>query len=72
MDALRAEVAELAERVEFAERLLAQPRGSGRTLRPPLLNERPTAVIPAGSFPGGTIFAPWSGSPSRWWSFRSA
>ena len=27
VDALRAEVAELTERVEFAERLLAQPRG---------------------------------------------
>ena len=27
VDALRSEVAELAERLDFAERLLAQPRG---------------------------------------------
>jgi TM2 domain-containing protein len=33
LEALRAEVSELAERVDFAERLLAQPRGQGETVR---------------------------------------
>jgi hypothetical protein len=33
LEALRAEVSELAERVDFAERLLAQPRGQGSGVR---------------------------------------
>jgi TM2 domain-containing membrane protein YozV len=34
LDALRAEVAELSERLDFAERLLAQPRGDETAARP--------------------------------------
>jgi TM2 domain-containing membrane protein YozV len=34
LDALRAEVAELSERLDFAERLLAQPRGEEAATRP--------------------------------------
>jgi TM2 domain-containing membrane protein YozV len=34
LDALRAEVAELSERLDFAERLLAQPRGDEAAARP--------------------------------------
>jgi TM2 domain len=34
VDALRAEVAELAERLDFAERLLAQPRDPAPTVSP--------------------------------------
>ena len=34
VDALRAEVAELSERLDFAERLLAQPRGEETATRP--------------------------------------
>jgi TM2 domain len=34
LDALRAEVAELSERLDFAERLLAQPRGDEAPVRP--------------------------------------
>jgi TM2 domain-containing membrane protein YozV len=34
VDALRAEVAELSERLDFAERLLAQPRGEEAAARP--------------------------------------
>ena len=34
LDALRAEVAELSERLDFAERLLAQPRGDEAATRP--------------------------------------
>ena len=34
LDALRAEVAELSERLDFAERLLAQPRGDEPPVRP--------------------------------------
>jgi TM2 domain-containing membrane protein YozV len=34
LDALRAEVAELSERLDFAERLLAQPRGDETVTRP--------------------------------------
>ena len=37
VDALRAEVAELAERLDFAERLLAQPRDV-----PPTISSRPS------------------------------
>ena len=33
LEVLRAEVSELAERVDFAERLLAQPRGQGSGVR---------------------------------------
>jgi TM2 domain-containing membrane protein YozV len=33
LEALRAEVSELAERIDFAERLLAQPRGQDSTVR---------------------------------------
>jgi TM2 domain len=33
LEALRAEVSELAERLDFAERLLAQPRGQDATVR---------------------------------------
>jgi hypothetical protein len=35
VDALRAEVAELAERVDFAERLLAAPRDAATSVSPP-------------------------------------
>ncbi len=34
VDALRAEVAELSDRLDFAERLLAQPRGEETATRP--------------------------------------
>ena len=34
IDALRAEVAELSERLDFTERLLAQPRGDETAARP--------------------------------------
>jgi len=34
VDALRSEVAELAERLDFAERLLAQPRDSAVAIPP--------------------------------------
>lgn len=34
LDALRTEVAELSERLDFAERLLAQPRGDEAATRP--------------------------------------
>lgn len=34
LDALRSEVAELSERLDFAERLLAQPRGEGAATHP--------------------------------------
>ena len=34
VDALRAEVAELSERLDFTERMLAQPRGEEAAARP--------------------------------------
>ena len=64
VDALRSEVAELAERLDFAERLLAQPRAPRPDpLHPAQLNDLPSFLPPGASCRGGTSFAPWSASP---------
>ena len=62
VDSLRAEVAELAERLDFAERLLAQPRDPAPA-PPPFPPGDPewarSTPPPVGSCPGGRTCVPW-------------
>ena len=72
VDALREEVAELAERLDFAERLLAAPRDPAPSI-PPADPEWPRSKHPpVASCPGGRTSVPCFGWRGRWSSSRSA
>ena len=70
LDRSASQVSELAERVDFAERLLASPRPA-RTRPPvPLLTMTARPLPSAGSSPGPAICAPCSAWPCPWCQCR--